>query len=154
MRAAYTLNGLTEWPESPKTNLLSAIRARLLSRVPEFTGVHLRNAPRKAVYPFIIVNPITTAPTQMSDVAYWQEERIQFTVVSNDDMEAYDLGRDAYDALSPFSTKLTFTDGYEMSRLPGMSVVSDQPDQGRDGKTTWHYIFEYTFLTGREHASV
>ena len=129
---------------------LSAIRSRLLDRVPN-VGVGLKKVPVGATYPFIVVNPVIATPTITTGPEYWHDYRVQFTVVGDDDLAVDLVGEEAYGAFSPKLPALSFLGGYDMGRIPGMIVNNDRPGVGPKGKTIYHYVFEYTFMVGKEH---
>lgn len=126
-------------------NLPTAIRSRLLASVPGVAGVYHTQTPTRPARPYIIMFELMTAPIIGNVDSVHGSKTIQFSCVSDDDMEAETIGRSAIAALS-LPTRLTFTGGRHLSGWVGTeSKIIDQGSPGSFGQA-FRFNFDYTFL--------
>ena len=140
--------------EATAGTLYEAIRTRLMiaPELVEIDDVYLEIIPRNATQPLIVMNSITTIPTENAGtVGYWETETIQFTVIAPNDMQGQSLRDSAYKLFTkkPSNPKLLFNDGYDMARHPGKKWITHNPGQGPNANPIWNFIFEVDFVVGR-----
>ncbi len=149
----YALPGLIAPASSDTVDLLSALRTYLLS-LPALAGladVYLRQSGPQPTYPFLVMTDINAYPQINTTSSYYEPTMIQCNVFAESEPDASSLGVAAFNALLPIpaNPKLTFADGYEMTRLPGMHRIGLDPGLSSGGKPVWNYIFSYNWLIGR-----
>jgi len=149
----YFLPGLIAPAPSSTVDLLSALRTYLLS-LPALAGlsdVYLRQTGPRPTYPFLVTTDINAYPEINTTSSYFEPTMLQFNVMAENEPDATSLGTAAYNALLPIPANptLTFSDGYEMTRLPGMHRIGLDPGLSSGGKPVWNYMFSYRWMIGR-----
>lgn len=115
------------------------------------TGVYLRRPAAGATYPHLILSPIG-GPVELNLYGHIDQLDVQFTVLANDDSQAWDLGTVAYWLLFPRlgNPRLVFADGYETTRTPVYKdQLTKQPGRAANNKDVWAYSFSYRWLVSR-----
>ena len=139
------------------TTFLEALRTYLKSvdTLAALSDVYLRRTPQRPAFPFLVISPINTGVELNTGAAYEATPEIQITVVSNDDVQAEQLGEAAFDALKPNASNplLTWDDGNETTRIPMFDGrLMPQPGPGVGGLSVWSYVFGYRWYTVRSRS--
>lgn len=132
-----------------KPTLFAAIRDRIHQNVSGLSNVYMETTQAKPTLPVVIMNQITS-PTEVNNSPdYWSWITIQFTVLSNDDVQAVRLAHATRKRIGGY--KFLFEDGYFMAGWPASDVTSGSQDGiMAGGVKTFMARFDYTFMVGRE----
>jgi hypothetical protein len=122
------------------------------------TAVYLKAPKPGFAYPFAVVSPIDDDTQLNSTPDYWVDSIVQVSIFSDDDEQAEELGRAAYQVLSPwrddgaggrtYRPKIRAMDSYEMGAAMGFSRRATA-GRGPRNKQVWAYHFQVTFTVGR-----
>jgi hypothetical protein len=139
------------------TTFLIALRTYLKGApaLADLTDVYLNRTPAKPAFPFLVVSQINTGIALNTGSGYEATPELQFTVVTNDDVQAVQLGEAAFDALKPngANPKLIWDDGNETTRDPLFDGrLMPQRGQGVGNLSVWAYTFGFRWFIVRSRS--
>ena len=134
--------------QSVQLTLAAAIRARILASVPTAPRVYYSLVEPNAPLPVVVFSEIGSSPTITSQRSYFGTDQFQFTVLSDDDIEAQQVCRAIITALS-LPTKLRFADGLHMTTWVGSMRTRKPSASDGSASATWCVEFDATFMVQR-----
>lgn len=140
---------------STNETLVEAIRSRFktITELNPLTDIYKNKPARGYSFPYMVISLINGNSDFNFSQETWNATELQFSIISDDDLQAETLGQYSFTALLPTDPDkyppITFHRGYEILRTPlYWDRLTEQPARGVNNQNVWKYDFGYRIEWG------